>query len=213
MTFKEMPEHELCALPDDELIAYLVAARKAGRLDQARRALGCFAFRRIDDLIRRALSKVESRADAEELAMQTIEDVLESAFEGISPGEAVNLMKTILARRIADFYRERERRPPPGALPEDQRDEERRRPDAAVSGDDKGVVEVQDAIDREYEKLQPHHRLVVDLRVFQGSPSKETAAMVNEEFPNLDTPMTDQNVDQIASRFRRVLRGELDDDG
>ena len=113
MPFKERPEHELDQLPDEELIAYLVAAREAGRLDEARTALGIFAFGRYDDLVRRALAKVESRDDAEELAMQTIKGVLKSAFAGVSPGEAVNLMKTILARRIADFYDDRERKPPP----------------------------------------------------------------------------------------------------
>ena len=213
MTFKERPEHELALLSDEELIAYVVAARNAGRLDEARNALSIFAFRRLDDLTWRALQKVGSREDAEELAMDTIRGVLESAFSGVSAGEAVNLMKTILARRIADFYRDRERKPPPDALPEEQDDDERRAPDVAVTEDDKGEVFVRDAIDRERASLRPDHRLVVKLKVFQKYSSKETADLVNQEFPNLDTPMTDQNVDQIATRFRRVMRKELEDDG
>ena len=213
MTFKERPDHELDRLPDEELIAYVVAAREAGRPDAARRGLAIFAWRRHPDLVRRAQLKVKSREDAEDLAMQAIEGVLRSAFEGTSPGEAVKLMHRILDRRIADFYRDRERKPPPGDLPEERPDEERKEPDAAVSKDDKDEVWVSDLIEREYEKLSPHHRMVVDLAVFGGHSSEETADLVNQEFPNLDTPMTAQNVDQIKSRFRKVMRGELDDGG
>lgn len=213
MTFRERPEHEIERMGDDELIAYLVAARNAGRGDEARKALGHFAFRRLDDLTRRALLKVERREDAEDLAMQTIKDVLEAAFEGTSPGEAVNLMKRILSRRIADFYRERERKPPPGALPEESGDPDSWQPDAAVSKDDKGQVLVQDAIDREYDRLSAVHRRAIDLRVFEDLPSQEAADLVNQEFPDANPPMSAQNVDQIASRFRKALRGELDHGG
>ena len=58
-----------------------------------------------------------------------------------------------------------------------------------------------------------HHRRVVELKCFDRYSSKETAERVNQEFPNLDTPMTAANVDQIASRFRAALRRELGEDG
>jgi DNA-directed RNA polymerase specialized sigma24 family protein len=213
MTFKSLPEHELYALPDEELIAYLVAARNALRLDHARKALSYFVFRRRDDLIGKALTKMGNRDDAEELADQTIEDTIRAAFEGSSPGEAASLMWTILARRIADFYKRLESRPVPDQLPEDRDEEDRKGPDAAVSKDDKGIVGTQDAIERVLAGYSPHHMRVVELRCFERYASKETAARVNEEFPKLDTPMTAANVDQIASRFRTALRGELDEDG
>jgi hypothetical protein len=34
--------------------------------------------------------------------------------------------------------------------------------------------------------------------------------MVNDEFPDLNPKMTAANADQIASRFRKDLRGKLD---
>ena len=213
MPFRERPEHELANLPDEELIAYVVAAREAGRVDAAKKALAIFAFGRFDMLVYRALKTVGNRDDAEEIASETIKDVLKSAFEGVSPGEAVNLMKTILSRRIADYHDARSRKPPPVALPEESDDDEHWAPDAATSPDDKGVIFLQDLIDRALESLRPDHRLVVELKVFQKYSSKETADLVNQKFPNLDTPMTDQNVDQIATRFRKELREELDDGG
>jgi DNA-directed RNA polymerase specialized sigma24 family protein len=213
MTFKPLPEHELLAKSDEDLIAYLVAARGAGRLDEARKALGYFVFRRRDDLIGKALTKMGNRDDAEDVVDQTIEDTIRSAFEGTSPGEAASLMWTILSRRIADFYKRLERKPEPGQLPEEMDDEERKAPDAATAKDDKGIVEAQDATDRVLADYSPHHRLVVDLKCFDRYASKETADRVNREFPNLDTPMSAVNVDQIASRFRAALRKELGDEG
>ena len=213
MTFKPLPEHELCALPDEALIAYLVAARTAARLDEARTALGCFVWRRREDLIGKALTKMGNRDDAEEIADQAIEDTIRSAFEGTSPGEAASLMWTILSRRIADFYKRLERKPAPDQLPEERDDEDHKGPDAATSKDDKGIVEAQDATDRVLAGYSDHHRRVVELKCFDRYSSKETAERVNQEFPKLDTPMTAANVDQIASRFRAALRRELGEDG
>jgi len=212
MTFREKPEHELAQTADEELIAYLVAARSAGRAECARTALGIFLFRRLDDWVYRAQAKVESRQDAEELAMQAISDALEAAFQGTSPGEVVNLIKVILARRIADFYDARERKPPPQALPEESGEEERWQPDAAITRDDKGQVVLRDAIDRVYADLSELHRRVVDLRVFEGHPSQDTADIVNAEHPDANPAMSATNVDQIASRFRSALRRELGED-
>ena len=85
MTFKPLPEHELCALPDEALIAYLVAARTAARLDEARTALGCFVWRRREDLIGKALTKMGNRDDAEEIADQTIEDTIRARSRARPP--------------------------------------------------------------------------------------------------------------------------------
>jgi DNA-directed RNA polymerase specialized sigma24 family protein len=49
--------------------------------------------------------------------------------------------------------------------------------------------------------LQPHHRAVIDLVVFEGRSAAEAASAVDA--------MTEANVHQIVSRFRRALRGEL----
>lgn len=208
LMFREKKDFELDRLSDEELIAYVVAAREAGRLDAARVGLSIFAHRRFDDLVRRALVRVPTRQDAEDLAGQTLEGVFKAAFKGEAVGEAVNFMYTILARRIADFTDKRKGRETE-PLPEDMDDEERKRRDAAISPDETGKVDLADVLERLWKLLSPLHQKVVDDYVFDGYDAKETAERVNIQLPDLDKPMTDQNVHKIASRFREDLRGAL----
>jgi DNA-directed RNA polymerase specialized sigma24 family protein len=207
MSFREMKDYELAGLPDEELIAYVVRARKAGALDAARTGLGVFCHRRWDDLVARALVKMPSKSDAEDVAAQTVRDVFRAAFDGQSVGEAVRFMQRVLARRIADWY---EARKQTEALPEDAGDDEEWHGyDAAVTPDETGGVDAADAVERVYGRLSSSHQEVIDDFGFAGYGAKETAERVNKSFPDLDTPMSEQNVHKIASRFRQDLRGEL----
>ena len=53
--------------------------------------------------------------------------------------------------------------------------------------------------------MRPDHQKVVDLVVFQGWSAAEAVRAV--------PGMTEANVHQIVSRFRRALRGELEGGG
>lgn len=211
MEFREKKDYELDSLSDEELIAYLVRARRARNDAAGGLALAIFAYRHFDDLKRTALGKMERVEDAEDCAQQAIEGVLRTAFQGEVVAEAMGLLYRILRRRIADFYRERERKPPPDALPEDQDDDERRSRDAATVQDETGRVDVFDVAERCWERRQPAHRMVIDHYVYDGYNAAETAARVNDAFPELDTPMSETNVHQIAKRFREDLRADLED--
>ena len=68
-----------------------------------------------------------------------------------------------------------------------------------------GAVEVRDAIERVMSALRPDHRRVVDLVVFEDRSAAEAVRAVDG--------MTEANVHQIVSRFRRALRGELEAGG
>ena len=57
------------------------------------------------------------------------------------------------------------------------------------------------------------HRVVIELNVFEDLDATETAERVNDEFPDLDPPMSEANVHKIVSRFRKCIRGTLEDDG
>ena len=208
MGFREMKDYELARLTDEELIAHVVTARRAGALQAARLGLGIFAQRRFDDLVRRALGKVGSRDDAEDLAARTIGDAFEAAFNGEVIGEAIVFLHRILSRRIADFYRAREGKETE-PLPEDLDDEERRRRDAAISPDETGKIELDEIVAAVFEKLSDPHKRVVDDYI-AGYNGAETAERVNNAFPDLDPPMSDQNVHQIVSRFRKDLRAALE---
>jgi RNA polymerase sigma factor (sigma-70 family) len=207
LSFREKKDYELDKLPDEELIAYVIAARRAGNGSAAKLGLGIFAYRRYDDLVWRAKNKLPEGADAEDLAAKVIEGVFKAAFRGEHFGEAVSLVNRIFNRRIADFYRKFERT---DQLPEDSEDDDHWRPDAATVGDRTAEYEVQELARARYEALSPHHRLVVDLFVIEGYDATETAEKVNNAFPDLNKPMSDQNVHQIASRFRRDLRSDLE---
>ncbi len=58
-------------------------------------------------------------------------------------------------------------------------------------------------------KLSDPHRRVVDLFVFERLSAQETVDQVNDEYPDLDPPMSVDNVSQIAKRFRDDLRDLL----
>lgn len=210
MEFREKKDYELDRLSDEELIAYLVRARRAGDDHAANTALAVFAHRHFDDLVASALLKLESRDDAEDVAGQTIADVIRTAFQGEVVAEAMGLLYRILRRRIADFYRAREGKPLAEPLPEDLDDEERKRGDVAIEPDATGRVDLLDVIENLFAARSPAHCMVIDDFVFDGYNGQETAARVNNAFGELDPPMTEANVHQIAKRFRTELRGELD---
>ena len=212
MPFKRRLPGELDNLDDEDLIAYAVGAREADELDAMKDALAVFANRRLPDLIRRALIKVPE-ADAEDVAMQAFGDAVLANFEGTSVGEFVNLQRTVLSRRIADYHDKAERSPDTVELPEEHRDHEdesRHRRDAAVSQSEVGRVDAQDVIDQALAKLSDEHRRTVELYVFEDQSGEETANRINQEFPASNPKMSVDNVQKIASRFRKQLRKLLE---
>lgn len=208
--FQEKKDYELDRLSDEELIAYLVRARRASNEAAAELALAIFAHRHFDDLARKARKKLPSWADAEDCAQQAIEGTLKAAFRGELAVEALGLLYRILARRVADFHRDRERKPPPDALPED-RDDDYPHADVATEAEATDLVDTVDVIERVVSTRSPEHRMVIDDYVFDGYDATETAARVNDAFPGLNPTMSDQNVHQIASRFRKDLRAALEE--
>jgi DNA-directed RNA polymerase specialized sigma24 family protein len=214
MGFDRRLPGDLGNLDDEELIAYAVAAREAGDPEAMREGLAVIAQRRLGDMIRRAKIKVPE-PDAEDVAMLALGEAVLARFEGSSVGEFVNLQRTILARRIADYHQKAERSPDMVELPEEHRDEAdegRHRRDAAVSDPEVGAVDAQDVIDQVLGGLSAEHRRTAELYVFKGFSGEETANQVNQEFPDSNPKMSVDNVQQIASRFRKNLRGLLDDD-
>jgi RNA polymerase sigma factor (sigma-70 family) len=208
LSFREKKDWELNGLSDEDLIAYVIAARRAGNGRAAKLGLGIFAYRKWDLLVWRAKKELPDGADVEDLVGKVIEGVFKAAFRGEHFGEAVSLLNRVFRNKIADFYRREE--PYIDQLPEDSEDADHWRPDAATVGDRTGEYEVQEIARARYDALAPRHRMVVDLFVLDSYDANETAEQVNLAFPGLDRPMSDQNVHQIGSRFRRDLRGDLE---
>jgi RNA polymerase sigma factor (sigma-70 family) len=213
MNFQRRLPSELDHLKDEELIAYAVAARDAGEVDPMRDGLAVIANRRLGDLIRRARLKVPA-PDAEDVAMQAFGDAVLSNFEGGSVGEFVGLTRTVLSRRIADYHKKVERSPDTMMLPDEHRDESdesRRRRDVATSQSEVSAVDAQDVVDQALGELSDEHRRTVELYVFADLSARDTADQVNEEFPDSNPKMSENNVQQIKTRFLKRL-GELLDD-
>lgn len=209
MDFSRKTEHELDLLDDDALIAYMAAARDADHHDEARTALGVLAYRRLPDLTRRISMKAPA-ADVDDLASEVLASALKSAFAGEHMGEFVNWLHTIADRRVADAYRRK--RPEEVPLPEEHEEAENIWGEAAVTGDFTGAVDVRALTEQLYAELSEPHQGVVDHYVFEGFSANETAEQVNMSFTDLDPPMTEDNVHQIAKRFRDELRRRLDDE-
>jgi DNA-directed RNA polymerase specialized sigma24 family protein len=213
MPFERRLPGDLDGLDDEDLVAYAVEAREAGELDSMKNALAVIGHRRFGDLVRRALLKIP-HPDAEDVAGQALSDAVLAKFEGGSVGEFVSMMHTILARRIADYHGRAERRPDTTSLPEEHQgeDDAPHRRDAGVSDSEIGAVDAQSVVDQLLGDLSDQHRRTVELYVFDDLSGIDAADQVNQEFPDSNPKMSIDNVQKIASRFRKDLRGLLDDD-
>jgi RNA polymerase sigma factor (sigma-70 family) len=197
--FRPLDETGLERLDDDALVEYMREARRAGH-PSAADALAILVFGHWANVERRVRLKV-AEAHVEDLTGDIIADAVASAFGGTSVGEFVSWLATITRRAIADFYRRGRGGEPIVPLADDAREA---RPEA-IAPSETGAVEVRDAIDRVLDTLRDDHRRIVDLVVFEDRAAGDAA---------LEVPgMTEPNVHQIVSRFRRALREELEPGG
>jgi DNA-directed RNA polymerase specialized sigma24 family protein len=199
--FRPRSDLELGALDDDALIAHMRAARAAGDRGQVRLALEILVYGHLENVERRVALKVPP-ADVELVAGQAFDSAFKAAFDGASVGEFRSWLHTIIDRRIADYHR----RPPGRAVPLDDVHE------AALTEDDEtGAVAARSAVDQVLSELNPLHREVVELAVFSPAQptAAETADRINAADPSPDPAMTEANVNQICSRFRKRLREVL----
>ena len=199
-TFRELPEHGLSGLSDDELIDYLRAAREAGRHEAMKAAIAVLVHGYHPTLMNRARLKLPD-ADVEDVVSETLLSAIASAFDGKSVGEFRSWMHTILSRRIADYHDDRSRKPKTAPLPNEHQGEEAiwgREPSEPPEGD---ALHARDCLGLAYGELENGaHRNVIDLYVLGPHSAAETAGLVGNG-------MTEANVHQISSRFqRRVLK-------
>jgi RNA polymerase sigma factor (sigma-70 family) len=211
-SFRRLNDAQLDRLSDDELIAYLRDARAHGDGEAASLALQMLVYGYIDHVAYRVRINLRSSPDrvVEEITGRVLVSAITSAFDGTSVGEFRSWMHTITERRIVDYRRTSRVRELP--LAEEHHDEPDVRGTTLEAPDETGEVLVQAVINQACAELSPAHRAVVELHVFQAASASETAQVVNRHFPDLQTQMRENNVHQIASRFRRRMRDLLDGD-
>lgn len=197
----------------DQLFAALIACRRAGEIERAKLCIQHFTFRMRPQLIARALRNCDAEV-AENVVGATIESVLKATepeddfpFDGDKPGQLHNWVYKILAHRIADHYRNVERRKSVATFDSLEAGEE----DGGVShGDREGReeggyedVELRELREDVLSQLNPDHRKTIELGI-AGYSSSEIAGMVGTSA---------NNVDKIRQRYREMYRQALIDAG
>lgn len=204
MSFRPLPDYDLEQLDDERLIAYVRKARDAGRLDLARRGLAILVYGYERNVKLRLRMKVSTEA-VEDLTHDAVVRAIGAAFDGTSVGEFRVWLNVIADRAVADFYRRRERRPVEEPLPSEHTGEEdvwRQEPGIES---DAGAVEVELVIDDVLASFNDTHQRVIRLHVFDGLTAAEVCGRIEG--------MSENNVAQIATRFRLRLRAQLEAEG
>lgn len=211
--FEHRHDSDLSNLSDEELLAYIRSASDAGEPAEAKRALSTLVCRYAPDVTRRVSMKVPA-ADVQDVAQNVLMSAITSAFNGQSKGEFHSWLNRITARRIADYYRDKQRRPDEVWLPDEHEgDEDFWGESLAGLEPDAAEVETRDLVSGVIREFNEGHQAVIIKFCFQHGPAAEVADEINELLGDrLDTPMTANNVQQIGSRFRKRLRQVLDED-
>ena len=213
--FRPLIETELLALTPEQLIAYHHEARRLGRHDEARTALGILVFGFIGR-IRFWVSRRLPQQDVEDVADEVIESAIRSSFDGAETRQFAAWLRRIAQRRVADYFTARSRRPEEGPLPDEHEGEEDIWGTVGELHDPTEEIVERSVVEQALGELNEIHRRVVELAGpqdlgFEQRPGKETADLVNDQLSGrMSDPMTEANVHQILSRFRRRLAELLD---
>jgi RNA polymerase sigma factor (sigma-70 family) len=221
--FRPLNDNELSALTDEELIARQADARKASRPRDAARVLGHLLNRHSYRVWAWVQLKIPAD-DVEDVVSEVTVSAISSVLEGKTVGEYVEWLRTIVHRRIADYHRRKEGEPAFVPLPEEHEGsdeiwESRRGRKPETQDDHADEVLLRDFLKPALDKLSDVHRRVIELGGplglgFDHKPAKEVGGLINDQFGgDLDDPMTDVNVHQILSRFRKRLRKLFEEAG
>ena len=208
--FSELNEQQLDRLSDDELIEYIREARRASRGDAERLAVQILVWGHRENLRRRVSIKVP-REDVDDVADEALVSAVGAVFSSATVGEFRSWLNTIVDRRIADYHKRRRIHTEP--LPEEHEGDEEvwQRKGAPTIPGPAHRVESRMLIEEATRELSEPHRRVVELRRLYGYSAKDAAVEVNNHFGDrLDTPMREDNVHQICSRFDGSLRAIIE---
>jgi RNA polymerase sigma factor (sigma-70 family) len=204
VTFEPLPDHNLQKLSDEELIAYIRVARDEGQLAHGRRGLAILVYGYERDVKRRLSIRVPKHV-VDDLAHDALVKAIAAAFDGTSVGEFRSWLNTIVDRTAADHFRRAERRPKETILPSEHAGEDDVWGAEPQVESEAGAVELRMIVDEVLDTFNDKHRLVIELHVFSGLTAGEVCDRIDG--------MSEDNVAQIASRFRAKLRARLDPGG
>lgn len=218
--FIEISHEQLFALSGDDegaarIIRYVHAARLAGRADIAADALIVLILAQ-EKIIRGYVWDSLPPAELDEVTGGAIEALIKAVHA--NPPEATNIahlrawMRVIVTRYCAGLYRtkgERIRMTMTHSIDGTYDDGE---PviDHEHGERDRGYesVEYMEIVERQLDGLSEEHRIVIGYSVFANMSSKEVADILADQH-GLD--FQPNNIDQIASRFRRNCQGDVEE--
>lgn len=209
--YRRLTESELTLLGDDELVARIAAAREADDPAGAKLAAAHLAYG-FEQLIKGRVACKVPLEDLDDVAQEALVSVVSASFEGKVLGEFRSFLLTVVDRRVADYHRERGRRPGQTTLPTGVDEEDGAWGDEPAVEDASAAVEINDAVARVLATRNPHHVLMIELygpEVIGGSDlgAAEVAARVER---GLDAPRVSvANVQQVWRRFKVDLASEL----
>jgi DNA-directed RNA polymerase specialized sigma24 family protein len=222
-SFRELSEHELDQLSDEELVAYIVRARDSGHLDAAVTGAQLLVFRYEDAVRGFVFNRIGDLGDTvcDQVAGVALGDAAEAAagFRGDTLGQFRGLVFKITRLRIVDHHRGRYQKD--GTIVREEPLEPDRGDDGPareLGGDDPTDERIErlhrgSVFKRVFSKLNRVHQMVILLVKFKDLPHREVADQVNRHFEgDLNDPMTEQNVNKINSRFDQEMDKLLDED-
>jgi len=194
---------------DEEVVAYIAAAREIEAADAVKDAMGILAYGYQDAILARIRAKVP-REFVEDVAMEVMASMLTSAFDGKVIGEFRAFMFTIVSRRIADFHRKRESEPDQDRLPTGDGDDDGVWGNDASTDDETGVVALREIVATVLGKRSAEHREMIRLygpELLDGEDL--SAAGVVERLAADGVETSESNVQQVWHRFKVELATEL----
>jgi RNA polymerase sigma factor (sigma-70 family) len=189
-------------MSEEDLLAYVRAARRAGDRPASAEAVAMLVWGFMENVRYRVMLKVPAEA-AQEVADEVLASALKSELEGETVGEFRNWIGRIIQRRIADYHRDPRRQIKTAPLPTEHEGAEEiwgEEPSVVFEGE---TVELHRAIRKILDDMNPSHRRVVWLVVFEDAEPKQVAE---------ETGNSVDNVHQIVSRFRARLDELLSED-
>jgi RNA polymerase sigma factor (sigma-70 family) len=196
-TFNALSDDALARLSDDDLVAYICAARDAGESRAMRQGLRLLTWGNMSRIVARMRLRVPPE-HAEEVAMEAFEKAAEGAFRGECVGEFRSWLTTIIHGTATDWLRRSYRRSGAEASLDD--------PDAGIEpsiASESGAIELRLVAEEVLGEMSDDHRRVIELHVFKGFTAPEVCERIDG--------MSVDNVAQIASRFRQRMRRALED--
>jgi DNA-directed RNA polymerase specialized sigma24 family protein len=207
--FDAVTEVELGRMGDDRVLAYIAAAREAGDADAVRAGMGILAWGYEQQIVARVAAKVP-RESVEDVVMEVLFSILNSAFDGKVLGEFRSFMSTIVARRIADFHRGREADPGQDPLPGGSGEDGEIWGEEPSVGDSAEAIAMRDLVEGLLATRSPVHRRIIRLYGPEAVDGEDlSAAAVVARLAADGETVSESNVQQVWHRFKVDLGAAL----